>query len=76
MKILKRNVLKIVVSAEKVNVRYIIFVTRIRKIVLIPPQVIIIIFVMTTFNVILCLYISKCVKKLYSLFHTNMCISI
>lgn len=44
MKILKRNVLKIVVSAEKVNVRYIIFVTRIRKIVLIPPQVIIIIF--------------------------------
>lgn len=70
---MKRNVLKIVVSAEKVNVRYIIFVTRIRKIVLIPPQVIIIIFsVMTTFNVILCvLYISKCVKKLYSLFHTQ-----
>lgn len=44
MKILKRNVLIIVVSAYKVNVRYIIFVTRIRKIVLIPLQVIIIIF--------------------------------
>ena len=42
MKILKRNVLIIVVSAYKVNVRYIIFVTRIRKIVLIPLQVIII----------------------------------
>lgn len=44
MKILKRNVLIIVVSAYKVNVRYIIFVTRIRKIVLIPLQVIIIFF--------------------------------
>lgn len=44
MKILKRNVLIIVVSAYKVNVRYIIFVTRIRKIVLIPLQVIIIVF--------------------------------
>ena len=40
----KRNVLIIVVSAYKVNVRYIIFVTRIRKIVLIPLQVIIIVF--------------------------------
>ena len=44
LKILKRNVLIIVVSAYKVNVRYIIFVTRIRKIVLIPLQVIIIFF--------------------------------